>query len=121
LEEYYSMTPRLTERLQRRLGRPSRPAARPTALKLAVLGGVLGLLGLLASSAGRSPTLAHLQVGVLSASERGNYYALVNALSAEAQQQKGHITNVASAGSGENIARLVASRTTSQVAAGLAG
>jgi TRAP-type uncharacterized transport system substrate-binding protein len=80
-----------------------------------VLGGVLGFLGLLAFWAGRSPTLAHLQVGVLSASERGNYYALVNALSAEAQQQKGRITNVASAGSGENIARLVASRTTCDV------
>ena len=111
----HTMTPRLKERLQRVLGRPQRPFARPTALKLAVLGGVLLLLGLLAFFADRSPNLAHLRVGVLSASERGNYYAIVNALAAEARQQKGHITNVASAGSVENLARLVASRTACDV------
>jgi TRAP-type uncharacterized transport system substrate-binding protein len=75
-----------------------------------VLGGVLLLLGLLAFFADRSPNLAHLRVGVLSASERGNYYAIVNALAAEARQQKGRIDNVTSAGSVENISRLVASR-----------
>jgi hypothetical protein len=41
-------TPRLKERLQRVLGLPQRRFARPTALKLAMLGGVLLLLGLLA-------------------------------------------------------------------------
>ena len=109
------MTPRLKERLQRVLGRPQRPIARPTALKLAMLGGVLLLLGLLACFVDRSPNLAHLRVSVLSASERGNYYAIVNALAAEAKQQKGRITNVASAGSVENLARLVAGRTACDV------
>ena len=82
------MTPRLKERLQRVLGRPQRPVARPTALKLAMLGSVLLLLGLLALCVDRSPNLAHLRVSVLSANERGNYYAIVNALAAEARQQK---------------------------------
>ena len=75
-------TPRLKERLQRVLGRPQRRFARSTALKLALLGGVLLLLGLLALCVDRSPNLAHLRVSVLSASERGNYYAIVNALAA---------------------------------------
>ena len=44
-----------------------------------------------------------------------NYYAIVNALAAEARQQNGHIDNVASAGSVENISRLVASRTSCDV------
>jgi TRAP-type uncharacterized transport system substrate-binding protein len=109
------MRPRLKERLQRVLGLPQRHFARPTALKLAVLGGVLVLLGPLAFFADRSPNLAHLRVSVLSASERGNYYAIVNALAAEARQQKGHIANVASAGSVENLAQLVASQTTCHV------
>jgi TRAP-type uncharacterized transport system substrate-binding protein len=109
------MRPRLKERLQRVLGLPQRPFARHTALKLTVLGGVLLLLGLLAFFADRSPNLAHLRVSVLSASERGNYYAIVNALAAEARQQKGRIANVASAGSVENLARLVASQTACDV------
>jgi TRAP-type uncharacterized transport system substrate-binding protein len=104
------MTPRLKERFQRVLGLPQRPFVRPTALKLVMLGGVLVLLGLLAFFVDRSPNLAHLRVSVLSASERGNYYAIVNALAAEARQQKGHIANVASTGSVENLTRLVASQ-----------
>jgi TRAP-type uncharacterized transport system substrate-binding protein len=109
------MRPRLKERLQRVLGLPQRHFARPTALKLAVLGGVLVLLGLLAFFVDRSPNLAHLRVSVLSASERGNYYVIVNTLAAEARQQKGHIANVASTGSVENLARLVASQTACDV------
>jgi uncharacterized protein len=109
------MTPRLKERLQRVLGLPQRRFARPTALKLAMLGGVLLLLGLLAIFVDRSPNLAHLRVSVLSASERGNYYTIVNALAAEAGQQKGRIANVSSTGSVENLARLVASRTACDV------
>jgi TRAP-type uncharacterized transport system substrate-binding protein len=109
------MRPSLKERFQRVLGLPQRHFARPTALKLAVLGGVLVLLGLLALFADRSPNLAHLRVSVLSASERGNYYAIVNALAVEARQRKGRITNVASTGSVENLARLVASQTACDV------
>src|SRR4030095_9184673 len=99
-------TPRLKERLQRVLGLPQRRFARSTALKLALLGGVLLLLGLLALFVDRSPNLAHLRVSVLSASERGNYYTIVNALAAEAGQQKGRIANVSSTGSVENLARV---------------
>src|SRR5262245_58391137 len=56
-----------------------------------------------------------MRVGVLSASARGNYYEIVNALAMEARQQKGHIDNITSAGSVENISRLVASQTACDV------
>jgi TRAP-type uncharacterized transport system substrate-binding protein len=109
------MAPRLKERLQRVLGRPQRSFQRVLGPKLAWLFGILLLLGLAAAFVDRSPNLSHLQVSVLSASKQGNYYAIVNALAAEARQQQGRITNVASAGSVENLARLVASRTACDV------
>jgi hypothetical protein len=65
------MTGVLKERLQRVLGRPKRPFAPPAALKLALLGSVVVLIGLLAAFADHSPDLAHLRVSVLSASPRG--------------------------------------------------
>jgi NMT1-like family len=99
------------ERLQRVLGLPKRTFQPATVLKLALLGGVLLLIGLLAAFSDHSPNLSHMRVGVLSASARGNYYEIVNALAMEARQQKGHIDNITSAGSVENISRLVASQT----------
>src|SRR4029434_293359 len=110
-------TPRLKERLQRVLGLPQRRFARSTALKLVLLGGVLLLLGLLAIFVDRSPNLAHLRVSVLSANERGNYYAIVNALAAEAGQRKGRIANVSSTGSVENLDRLRSEEHTSELQA----
>ena len=56
-----------------------------------------------------------MRVSVLSASPQGNYHEIVNALGAEARRQKGHIDNIPSAGSVENISRLVASRTSCDV------
>ena len=91
------------ERLQRVLGLPKRTSPPATALKLALLGGVLLLIGLLAAFSDHSPNLSHMRVGVLSASASGNYYEIVNALTMEAGQQKGHIDNITSAGSVENI------------------
>ena len=82
-----------------------------TALKTALLGGLLVLIGLLVVLANRTPNLSNLRVAILSGSARGNYYAVVNALAAEARQQRGQIDNLVSAGSVENIARLVAAQT----------
>ena len=76
---------------------------------------ILLLIGLLIAFSARSPNLAHVRVGVLSGDPQKNYYEIVNALAAEARQQKGHIDNIPSAGSVENISRLVASRTACDV------
>jgi len=100
--------PTLKERFQRVLGLPQRGAPPSTGLKTGLLLALLALLGLLGVWASRPPTLAHLRVAILSGNERGNYYAVVSALAAEAHQQQGHIDNLASAGSAENIARLIA-------------
>jgi uncharacterized protein len=109
------MTAVVKERLQRVLGLPKRTFGPSTGLKAAFLVGPLLLIGLVAVFFDHSPDLSHLRVGVLSASERGNYYAIVNALAAEAKQQKGRIDNVTSAGSVENISRLIAGRTSCDV------
>ena len=103
------------ERFQRVLGLSKRTFDRSRYLKVALLGGILLLIGLLVAFSDHSPNLAHVRVGVLSASPQDNYYEIVNALTAEARQQKGHIDNIPSAGSVENISRLVASRTACDV------
>src|SRR5262245_44668313 len=103
------------ERFQRLLGLLKRAFDRSIYLKVALPGGILLLIGLVVAFSDHSPNLAHMRVGVLSASPQDNYYAIVNALSAEARQQKGHIDNIPSAGSVENISRLEASRTSCDV------
>jgi len=55
----------------------------------------------------RNPDLSHVDVVFLSGSERGNYYGTVARLAAEAKRQHGRIENRATAGSIENIAKLV--------------
>ena len=107
----YSST-RVKERFQRVLGLPQRGSPPSTGLKTALLIGLLALIGLLVALANRAPTLAHLRVAILSGSERGNYYAVVNALATEAHYQRGHIDNLASAGSVENVERLIAAKPT---------
>src|SRR5262252_7446920 len=109
------MTAVVKERLQRVLERSKRTLDRSRGLKLALLGGILLLVGILAAFADHSPNLAHVRVGVLSGDPQKNYYEIVNGLAAEAQQQKGRIDNIPSAGSAENISRLVASRTSCDV------
>ena len=84
-------------------------------LKLALLLGGLALLGLLVALIEPTPTLRHVRAGVLSGSERGNYYAVVSKLAAEAQRHKGQIRNLPSAGSVENLARLTAAKATCDI------
>jgi TRAP-type uncharacterized transport system substrate-binding protein len=88
---------------------------RSRGVKVALLGGILLLMGLLAAFSDHAPNLAHVRVGILSGDPQKNYYEIVDGLAAEARQQKGHIDNIPSAGSVENISRLVASRTTCDV------
>src|SRR5262249_18519275 len=98
------------ERLQRVLGLSQRAGSMSTGAKTALLFGVLVVIGLLVALYDPRPSLRHLRVAFLSGSPTGNYFAVVEKLAAEASRRKGRIANVASAGSVENIERLVAAR-----------
>ena len=103
--------PTMKERFQRVIGLPQRGSPPSTGLKTALLVCLLALIGLLVVWVNRAPNLSNLRVALLSGSERGNYYAVVSALATEAQQQRGHIDNLSSAGSVENVERLIAAKT----------
>ena len=109
------MTAVVKKRFQRAIELLKRTFDRSKYLKLALLGGTLLLIGLIAAFSDHSPNLAHVRVAVLSAGPQGNYHEIVNALSAEARRQKGHIDNIPSAGSVENISRLAASQASCDV------
>src|SRR5262245_51450165 len=98
------------EQLQRVLGLPSRALGAPAGLKAAFLLGALALVATLVGLSDHTPDLSHLRIGFLSGGERGNYYAIVNALAVEARRQHGRIDNLASAGSVENVSRLIAAQ-----------
>ena len=100
----------MKEQLQRVFGLPKRAFDRSRYMTLALLGGTLLLIGLLIAVSVRSPNLAHVQVGVLSGDPQKNYHEIVKGLAAEARLQKGRIDNIPSAGSVENVSRLIASR-----------
>ena len=93
---------------------PARPriaesrAWRARRLEGPVPAGDAGLVAALVGFSDHTPDLSHLRVGFLSGGERGNYYAIVSALAAEARRQKGRIDNLSSAGSVENVSRLTA-------------
>jgi TRAP-type uncharacterized transport system substrate-binding protein len=82
------------------------PGMRRTAL---LIGGLL-LLAFVFSRIDLQPNLARVNVAVLSGSEGGNYYAVVARLAAEARKNGGHIQNVISRGTVDNIERLAAAR-----------
>src|SRR5215472_799065 len=94
---------------KRRLLGPNgaRTGPSPT-LKILVVLGVLGILGLLLAVTDPEASLRHLKVGFLSGAVSGNYHAVVARVAAAAR--KGRVTNLASAGSVENVARLIAAR-----------
>jgi TRAP-type uncharacterized transport system substrate-binding protein len=71
--------------------------------------GVLIILALvlLASRLDLDPNLAHVRIAVASGAAEGNYHAMVERLSRMAEKRRGRIVNVATAGSSDNIARLV--------------
>ena len=79
-------------------------------LKTAFLFAVLVAIAVLAATFGRDPDLSHVKVAFLSGSEEGNYHAIVAKVAAEARHQRGRVDNLPSAGSVENIARLVAAK-----------
>ena len=85
------------------------------ALKTALLLAALVVIAALAATFGPDPDLAHVKVAVLSGSADGNYHSIVARAGAEARRQHGHIDNLASAGSIENIARLAAAKASCDV------
>ena len=61
------------------------------------------------------PTLRHVKLTVLSGAPSGNYHAIVERLAAETARRRGSIRNQSSAGSVENVQRLIAARHSCEV------
>lgn len=99
-----------TDRLKRVLGQPEPGGSLSAAKKTAILfAGLLLLLALVAWLDPR-PSLRHVEVKMLSGSPSGRYHALVDGFAGEVSRRKGRLSNVATAGSAENIQRLIAAR-----------
>ena len=99
----------------RALGLSRRATSMSTGTKTALLFGALALIGVLVALYDPRPSLRHVRVAFLSGSPTGNYFATVDKLAAETSRRKGRIANVTSAGSVENIERLVAASATCDV------
>lgn len=69
---------------------------------------LLFLLSVLLAWLDPRPTLRHVKLTILSGSASGNYHATVDRLAAEVARRHGSIRNQSSAGSVENVQRLVA-------------
>jgi TRAP-type uncharacterized transport system substrate-binding protein len=95
------------DRSRRQLGVVQTPAR---VLKTLLLIALIGAIAFAVAFFGRSPDLSHVRVTFLSGSERGNYYAVVQKMAAEAKRRRGRIDNVATAGSIENITKLAAGK-----------
>lgn len=95
------------ERLERVLGLPERTGRLSSGAKTAILFAVLALIVLLVALYDPRPSLRHVKVAVASGSATGNYYATVEKIAVQVARQKGRVQNVPSAGSVENIQRLV--------------
>lgn len=95
------------ERLRRVPGAPRRATIprRGAAMVLAVA--ALALLAVLAAWMDPRPSLRHVQVAVLSGARTGNYFATVDKLGEEVARRRGRVTNFPTAGSAENVERLV--------------
>ncbi len=61
------------------------------------------------------PTLRHVNLSMLSGNPMGNYHATVDKLGAEVARRRGRIRNLASAGSVQNLQRLVAGKASCDV------
>lgn len=72
-----------------------------------LLFGAIALLIVVVALIDPRPSLRHVQVGMLSGAPTGNYFATVNRIADEAMRRKGRVANLASAGSVENVRRLV--------------
>ena len=95
------------ERQKRVLGLPRHVGGLSPAVKTAILFSVLALFAAFVAWLDPRPSLRHVRVGVLSGSPTGNYFATVDRLAEEVARRKGRVANVSTAGSVENIGRLI--------------
>ncbi len=107
------------DRLDRVLGRSDHEGRLSPGAKAALLFGLLALIVLAAAIYDPTPSLRHVKVTVTSGSASGNYHAVVERIATEVARRKGRVTNLTSAGSVENVRRLVAARATCELQFGL--
>jgi hypothetical protein len=96
-----------TDRIKRILGRPTARGSLSHGVKTAIFFAVLALLTALVAWLDPRPSLRHVQVSMLSGSTTGNYFATVEKIAAEAARRDGRVRNLPSAGSVENVQRLI--------------
>ena len=99
-----------SERLTRVLGLPGHGGSLSPGAKTTIFFGVLALLTAFVAWLDPRPSLRHVHVGILSGSQTGNYFAIVDKLAEKISRQKGSVANLSSAGSAENVQRLIDGR-----------
>ena len=105
-EPLSGLTP--TDRTKRALGRAGPRRTLSPGAKTAILFGALAVLTALVAWLDPRPSLRHVRVAMLSAGPTGNYYAAVEKIAGEVARHKGRVQNLTSAGSVENVQRLIA-------------
>lgn len=83
-----------------------KPTRRRVWLRAALIVLAIVAIGAAALSIDFEPNLRHVDIGVVSGSPQGNYYAQVEAFRARAARDGGRVRNIATAGSIENLRRL---------------
>jgi TRAP-type uncharacterized transport system substrate-binding protein len=97
-------------RLMRVIGRRGKDGRMSPGRKTLLFFAVLLLLAALLAWLDPRPTLRHVKLAILSGSATGNYHATVDKIGAEVARQRGSIRNLPSAGSVENLQRLMAAK-----------
>lgn len=97
-----------TDRIKHVLGRAAPRWPLSTGAKTAILFAALAILTAVVAWLDPRPSLRHVKVAMLSGSTTGNYYATVEKIAAETARRHGRVQNLSSAGSVENINRLIA-------------
>ncbi len=101
----------LRQRPMRVLGRRGEDERLSPGRKTLLFFAALLLLALLLAWLDPRPTLRHVNLTMLSGGATGNYHATVDKLAAEVARGHGRISNQATAGSVQNLQRLIAART----------
>jgi TRAP-type uncharacterized transport system substrate-binding protein len=96
------------DRLVRVLGRPGHRGSLSPGAKTAILFGALGLIIALVAWLDPRPSLRHVRVAMLSGGHSGHYFATVGRFADEVSRRKGRLVNISTAGSVENVERLIA-------------
>jgi len=112
----------LTGLLERQLapGAPSPPPRAARLLRIALVVAIVLGLGALTSQLNLERDLHRLDARILSGVPEGNYHLLADALVRSAASQRGHLRELPSQGSSDNIARLRAARASCEIEFALA-